>query len=95
MKFEAFEQGEINYVCPVCGHQLLLPEYPYCEHLIFLHVAPTIDDSNFEFISRDFAAQYAEVLKRAAADPDNDEIEEFTDADFRLFTAPDPPSMSA
>jgi len=45
----------INIKCPICGHQTAPPDYPYCEHTLFVYVDPSADDPIFDFMLPDMA----------------------------------------
>lgn len=58
------EDGDFELYCPFCGHKLSPPEYPYCKHILFVHLSGCNDDF-FDFISADFAELYINKLKKS------------------------------
>lgn len=53
--WEKFTAEEIRIRCPICGHQTVPPEYPYCEHTLFVYIDPSADDPFFDFLHMDIS----------------------------------------
>jgi len=60
--------------CPYCNHKTAPPEYPYCDHTIFVYVAPSSDEEGFDLVTSDFAVRYLNELKSFAFEY-NEEME--------------------
>lgn len=53
--WQKLKAEEINIRCPICDRLTAPPDEHYCEHTFFVHVAPSVDDSFFDFIHPDMA----------------------------------------
>lgn len=76
------EEGvEIQIKCPFCGHEVAPPEYPYCDHTIFVYAHSL--DSGFDFVRPDFARSYLSLLKQSKwMEEDEIEITEEEEQEF-------------
>lgn len=53
---------DFEFYCPFCGHQLGPPKYPYCKHVVFVHMG-SHDEGYFDYIKPWFAESYLNKLK--------------------------------
>jgi hypothetical protein len=57
------QSDEIKLTCPICGHQTAPPQYPYCDHTVFVLVEPSGDDAFFDLMRSDFAEAWNELCE--------------------------------
>lgn len=62
VQWEKIQSNEILVNCPFCRHQTVPPEYPLCEHMLFVYIDPTADDGGFDYVRPDFARSYLQKL---------------------------------
>lgn len=56
---------DFEFYCPFCGHQLGPPKYPYCKHVVFVHMG-SHNEGYFDYIKPWFAEAYLSKLKGTA-----------------------------
>jgi hypothetical protein len=83
------EEGvEIEINCPFCGHETVPPEYPHCDHTIFLYAHSIF--SGFDHVREDFARLYLPLLKQSKW-VEEDEIEITEEAEQEFLSGQFPP----
>lgn len=69
VEWKVIKSSKLNLQCPICNHQTFPPEYPHCEHVVFVYVEPYSPEYNlvdpvFAYITRAFARQYIELIEQ-------------------------------
>lgn len=83
---------DFEFYCPFCGHQLGPPKYPYCKHVIFVHMG-SHDEGFFDYIRPWFAEAYLNKIKGTAYWQEY-EFKKLSASDIKKFLSGNPGSMA-
>jgi len=86
MKIVEETTSPIVIKCPYCGRQSAPPEYPYCEHTVFLYLDPTAAEPAFDYVMPSFAEKYLpRLLASGLAFEEDEEEQDFSDETKQQF----------
>lgn len=66
LTWQKLKSETINLKCPICDHQTAPPDYPYCEHTLFVYVDPSADDSFFDFVHSDMTKSLSSRFNKSS-----------------------------